>query len=512
MERGVAWKTYTEKDYESLEKVTSGYIEFISECKTERTCTLRAIQMAEKAGYESLEQIIAQKKTLKPGDKVWADNYGKALILVQVGENPMEDGLNILGAHIDSPRLDIKQNPVYETKDFAYLDTHYYGGIKSYQWVTMPLALYGVVVKKDGTVVDVCVGDNPDDPVFCVTDLLPHLGDEQMKKPGSKVIEGEDLDILVGSKPLVLSEKDLDAQIELKADAPETEGTPEADVAEVGTAIAGALEDDDFNGGAYGKTLARMAEKQAVKANLLSLLLESYNIEEEDFLSAELEVVPAGKARELGFDRSMVIGYGQDDRVCAYPSLLAQLEVENPARTSVCILVDKEEIGSVGATGMTSRFFENTIAEVMALAQQGGDLSLRRALARSRMLSSDVSAGYDPTYSSVFEEKNSAFCGRGLVFNKYVGARGKSGSNDANAEYMAFLRKVMDDASVSYQTAEIGRVNAGGGGTIAYILAEYGMSVIDSGVPVLSMHSPWEVTSKADIYEAYKGYKAFLRA
>ncbi|MGN0302302.1 MAG: aminopeptidase [Anaerotardibacter sp.] len=489
MERGIAWKTYTESDYETLESVAAGYIDFISDCKTERTCTTRAIQMAEQAGYVSLDEAIRHNKQLNPGDKVWAANYGKALILAQIGARPIEEGLNILGAHIDSPRLDIKQNPVYETRDFAYMDTHYYGGIKSYQWVTMPLALYGVVVKKDGTVVDVCVGDKPEDPVFCVTDLLPHLGDEQMKKPGNKVIEGEDLDILVGSKPLVISEDDA-----------------------AGAESGAGADAEGGNAETYQQSLTKMAAKEGVKANLLSLLLETYNIEEEDFLSAELEVVPAGRARELGFDRSMVIGYGQDDRVCAYPSLLAQLEVENPERTSVCILVDKEEIGSVGATGMTSRFFENTIAEIMALAGQGGDLTLRRALANSRMLSSDVSAGYDPTYSSVFEEKNSAFCGKGLVFNKYVGARGKSGSNDANAEYMAFLRNVMDQAAVSYQTAEIGKVNAGGGGTIAYILAEYGMSVIDSGVPVLSMHAPWEVTSKADIYEAYKGYKAFLMA
>ena len=385
--------------------------------------------------------------------------------------------MNILGAHIDSPRLDIKQNPLYETNDFALLDTHYYGGIKNYQWTALPLALHGVVAKTDGAVVEVNIGDDPADPVFCVTDLLPHLGSQQMDKKGSKVVEGEDLDVLVGNRPL---------------------------------AATGADEADDGAGKAEGDK----ASKDPVKAYVLALLSDKYGIAEEDFLSAELEVVPAGRARDLGFDRSMVIGYGQDDRVCAYTSLAAQLALGDdiPARTAVCVLVDKEEIGSVGASGMASMFFENTIAEIMALAGESSPLRLRRALTRSRMLSSDVSAGFDPAYASVFEAKNSAYLGRGLVFNKYTGSRGKSGSNDASAEYVALVRRIMDDAGVSFQTAELGRVDAGGGGTIAYIPAKYGMDVIDSGVPVLSMHSPWEVTSKADIYEARRGYEAFLRA
>ena len=409
-----------------------------------------------------------------PGSKLWACAQGKAVILVHVGAAPISEGMNILGAHIDSPRLDIKQNPLYEANDFALLDTHYYGGIKNYQWTALPLALHGVVATTDGEVIEVNIGDDPADPVFCVTDLLPHLGSQQMDKKGAKVVEGEDLDVLVGNRPL-LSTAD-------SSDSKEAESTE--------------------------------TPKDPVKAHVLALLADKYGISEEDFLSAELEVVPAGRARDLGFDRSMVIGYGQDDRVCAYTSLVAQLALGDdvPARTAVCVLVDKEEIGSVGASGMASMFFENTIAEIMALAGESSPLRLRRALTRSRMLSSDVSAGFDPAYASVFEAKNSAYLGRGLVFNKYTGARGKSGSNDASAEYVALVRRIMDDAGVSFQTAELGRVDAGGGGTIAYIPAKYGMDVIDSGVPVLSMHSPWEVTSKADIYEARRGYEAFLRA
>lgn len=479
MERKNAWKTYIEADRKELIDLSDRYKTFLSECKTERACASRAIEMAQAAGYASLEDAIAKGTALKPGDKLWASNYGKAVMLVQVGTNDIEQGVNILGAHIDSPRLDLKQNPLYEASDFVLLDTHYYGGIKNYQWVALPLALKGVVVKKDGEAVDISIGDGPDDPVFCVTDLLPHLGAEQMKKDGRTVVEGENLDVLIGSEPLVVEAK--------KDERKEDELT-------------------------YQERIERAAESEAVRANVLSLLLDRYGIEEEDFLSAEIEVVPAGPARDCGLDRSMVIGYGQDDRVCAYTSLEAQLAVDDLARTSVCILVDKEEIGSVGATGMTSAFFENTMAEILALLGAQGDLALRRCLARSSMLSSDVSAAYDPAYASVFETKNSAYCGRGLVFNKYTGSGGKSGSNDANAEYMAALRKVMDEAGVNYQTAELGRVNAGGGGTIAYIPAKYGMNVIDSGVPVLSMHSPWEVTSKADIYEAYKGYVAFLNS
>lgn len=477
MEREVAWKNYDEASLDELEALAVDYIDFISENKTERECAAAAIAAAEDAGYDSLADCIAAGTPVGPGSKLWACAQGKAVILVHVGAAPISEGMNILGAHIDSPRLDIKQNPLYETNDFALLDTHYYGGIKNYQWTALPLALHGVVAKTDGEVVEVNIGDDPADPVFCVTDLLPHLGSQQMDKKGSKVVEGEDLDVLVGNRPLAATDAD---------------------------------EADDGAGKAEGDK----PSKDPVKAYVLALLSDKYGIAEEDFLSAELEVVPAGRARDLGFDRSMVIGYGQDDRVCAYTSLAAQLALGDdiPARTAVCVLVDKEEIGSVGASGMASMFFENTIAEIMALAGESSPLRLRRALTRSRMLSSDVSAGFDPAYASVFEAKNSAYLGRGLVFNKYTGARGKSGSNDASAEYVALVRRIMDDAGVSFQTAELGRVDAGGGGTIAYIPAKYGMDVIDSGVPVLSMHSPWEVTSKADIYEARRGYEAFLRA
>ncbi|WP_165062880.1 aminopeptidase [Adlercreutzia sp. ZJ154] len=463
MQRESVWKKYNKDDIASIEHLTGDYMQFISTCKTERECCARAVKLAEKAGYMALSDALKAGRKLKPGDKVWATSQNKAIVLVHIGEQPIEHGMNILGAHIDSPRLDIKQNPLYEKDDFALLDTHYYGGIKKYQWVALPLAIHGVVAKTDGSVMPVVIGEDPHDPVFCVTDLLPHLGQKQMEKKGSEVIEGEDLDILVGNR----------------CEANQNE-----------------------------------EEKEPVKAFLLNILCEKYEIEEEDFLSAELEVVPAGAAREMGFDRSMIIGYGQDDRVCAYTSLRAQLELADdaaPEKTAVCVLVDKEEIGSVGATGMESAFFENTIAEIMELAGESGQLKLRRALAASRMLSSDVSAGVDPAYASVFEPKNSAYLGRGLVFNKYTGARGKSGSNDARAEFVARLRRVMDDANVSFQTAELGRVDAGGGGTIAFIPARFGMDVIDSGVAVLSMHSPWEVTSKADIYEAVRGYEAFLR-
>ncbi|CAK7025218.1 MAG: putative M18 family aminopeptidase 1 [Paraeggerthella hongkongensis] len=481
MEHETAWKKYDEADLEALEHLAAEYIDFISENKTERACAATAVTMAEAAGYRPLAAAVSEGRTLKSGDKVWALAHGKALILVQLGAGSLTAGLNILGAHIDSPRLDVKQNPLYEANDFALLDTHYYGGIKHYQWVTLPLALHGVVAKTDGSVVDVQVGDDLGDPVFCVTDLLIHLASQQMGKKASEVVEGEALDLLVGNRPLLI----------------EREGK--------GEATSEAADD--------GPAFEKLAEKEPVKAFALKLLAEKYDIAEEDFLSAELEVVPAGRARDLGFDRSMVIGYGQDDRVCAFTSLAAQLAMADQMldKAAVCVLVDKEEIGSVGATGMASRFFENTIAEVMELAGEGGPLPLARALASSSMLSSDVSAGFDPAYASVFETKNSAFLGRGLVFNKYTGARGKSGSNDASAEYMARIRRIMGDAGVSFQTAELGRVDAGGGGTIAYIPAEHGMDVIDSGVPVLSMHSPWEVTSKADIYEAFKGYEAFLK-
>ena len=481
MERKNVWKTYGESDLAKLEEIAAGYIKFISKNKTERECAADAIARAQAAGYMSLDEARARGERLQPGDKVWAHVMGKALMLVHIGRQPIEQGVNILGAHIDSPRLDLKQNPAYEAGGFAFLDTHYYGGIKKYQWVTLPLAIHGVVAKKDGSTVQVNVGEDAGDPVFCVTDLLIHLANKQMEKNASTVVEGEALDVLAGSRPLLTPEE----AAELAGEEPPEKGTEKTE-------------------------LEKLAEKEPVKAYLLQLLAEKYGMEEEDFLSSELEVVPAGPARECGFDRSMILGYGQDDRVCAYPSLLAQLEADDPERTAVCVLVDKEEIGSVGATGMTSRFFENTMAEIMELAGEGGELRLRRALAASAMLSSDVSAGFDPAYASAFEPKNAGYLGKGLVFNKYTGARGKSGSNDASAEYVAKLRRVMDDAGVNFHTCELGAVDAGGGGTIAYILATYGMDVIDSGVPVLSMHAPWEVTSKADVYEAYKGYRAFL--
>ena len=481
MERDVAWKKYDEADLEALEALAADYIDFISENKTERECAAAAIAQAEACGYRPLDEAVREGRALKPGDKLWAHAHGKALILAHLGTSPLVEGVNILGAHIDSPRLDIKQNPLYEANGFALLDTHYYGGIKNYQWVTLPLALHGVVAKKDGTVVDVTIGEDADDPVFCVTDLLIHLAKDQMAKKAGEAVEGENLDLLVGNRPAGVGGQEGDADAESATDSPDANGAD--------------------------------APKDPVKTFALELLAEKYGIEEEDFLSAELEVVPAGRARDLGFDRSMVIGYGQDDRVCAYTSLAAQLALgsEAPRKTAVTVLVDKEEIGSVGATGMASQFFENTMAEIMELAGEGGPLPLRRALAASSMLSSDVSAGFDPAYASVFEAKNSAYLGRGLVFNKYTGSRGKSGSNDARAEYVARIRRVMDEAGVAFQTAELGKVDVGGGGTIAYIPAKYGMDVIDSGVAVLSMHAPWEVTSKADIYEAQKGYEAFLK-
>ena len=494
MEHDVAWKKYDEADLEALEQLTAEYIDFISDNKTERECAAAAIALAEERGYRPLDEAVREGRALRAGDKVWAQAHGKALILAHLGSAPLAEGFNILGAHLDSPRLDLKQNPFSESNGLAHLDTHYYGGIKNYQWVTLPLALHGVIAKTDGTVVEVNVGAAAAERVFAATDLLIDLAGKQVGKRASEVVEGEDLDILIGNRPLVIEKDD-------------------ADGADDGDAAAGvdpaATEVDAADRPVYEK----LAEKEPVKAFALKLLAEKYGIAEEDFLSAEIEAVPAGRARDLGFDRSTVIGYGQDDRVCAFTSLAAQLALADAAleKTGMCLLVDKEEIGSVGATGMASQFFENTVAEIMELAGEGGPLPLRRALAASSMLSSDVSAGFDPAYAAAFEAKNSAYLGRGLVFNKYTGSRGKSGSNDASAEYVARIRRVMGDAGVSFQTAELGKVDVGGGGTIAYIPAKYGMDVIDSGVPVLSMHAPWEVTSKADIYEAFKGYEAFLK-
>ena len=457
MERKNAWTTYEGKDLIELTDLTEDYKEFLSSGKTERECVRQSVKMAQKAGYRDLEEMIHNREELKPGDQVYRTWMEKAIVLFQIGKEPLEAGMNILGAHIDSPRLDLKQNPLYEDTEMVLLDTHYYGGVKKYQWVTLPMALHGVVVKKDGTRIDICIGEKEDEPVVGVTDLLIHLSGKQMEKKASVVVEGEDLNVLIGSRPLKGEEKD------------------------------------------------------AVKKQMTDLLKEEYNIEEEDFLSAEIEVVPAGRARDFGLDRSMVISYGQDDRVCAFTSLAAMLNVEEPERTSCCILVDKEEIGSVGATGMHSRFFENTVAEVIALNGSYSELVLRRTLQNSYMLSSDVSAAFDPNYPNVMEKKNAAYFGKGLVLNKYTGSRGKSGSNDANPEFIAKLRRIFDDEKVAFQTAELGKVDQGGGGTIAYIPASYGMNVIDCGVAVLSMHAPWEITSKSDIYEVEKGYEAFLK-
>lgn len=456
MERKNLWEVYTDEQVKELETLCESYKNYLDIGKTERECIVESVKMAKEAGYRDLKDVIANGETLKCGDRVYAVCMDKTIALFQIGEEPLENGMNILGAHVDSPRIDVKQNPLYESSEFAYLDTHYYGGVKKYQWVTIPLAIHGVVVKTDGTKVEVNIGEEENDPVFVITDLLIHLAQEQLQLTAAKVIEGEKLDLLIANKPL------------------------------------------------------KGEEKEAVKANVLKLLEDKYGIVEEDFISAELEIVPAGKARDCGLDRSMILAYGQDDRVCAFTSLQAMLEAGDMKKTACCLLVDKEEIGSMGATGMQSRFFENVVAELANVLGEYSDLTVRRALANSKMLSSDVSAAFDPMFESAFEKKNAAFFGHGMVFNKYTGSRGKSGSNDANAEYVAYLRNVLAKHNVAFQTAELGRVDFGGGGTIAYILANYGMEVIDSGVAVLGMHAPWEVTSKADVYETYRGYKAFL--
>ena len=449
-----AYEKYEGEAMKPVTEFNDRYIDFLSDSKTERLATKNSVKLAEAKGFKNITTF----KKLQAGDKVYAVNRDKNIALFVIGKEKVENGINILGAHIDSPRMDIKQNPLYESTGFALLDTHYYGGIKKYQFVTIPLALYGVVCKKDGTKVDINIGDNPNDPVVGISDLLIHLSQDQMTKTAAKVIEGENLDVTVGSLPLKGEEKD------------------------------------------------------AIKANILKILKDKYNIEEEDFLSAEIEVVPAGRARSYGLDSSMVAGYGHDDRVCAYTSLRAILDLEEvPERTSCCILVDKEEVGSIGATGAQSRFFENIIAEILSLKGEYTDLALRRTLTNSKMLSSDVSAGVDPLYLGVNELKNSAFLNKGIVFNKYTGSRGKGGCNDANPEYIAHLRNILDEDGVYYQTAELGKVDQGGGGTIAYILANLNIDVIDAGIAVLNMHSPMEVVSKIDVYEAYLAYKTFLK-
>ena len=465
MEKEVLWNNYSAEQQDEMEQVCSRYMACLDEGKTERESARLTVRMAEEAGYQNLKDIIANGGTLKTGDKVYYMYNEKLLVMYHIGSDPLENGMNILGAHIDSPRMDVKQNPLYENNGFAYLDTHYYGGIKKYQWVTLPLAIHGVVIKKDGTKIDISIGEKDSDPVFTVTDLLIHLSQDQLAKTGAKVVDGEALDLLIGSIPSAESDS----------------------------------EDD------------KEQKKETVTANICRILEEQYGFEEEDFISAELEIVPAGRCRELGFDRSMIIGYGQDDRICAFTSLMALLDSETPKRTACCILVDKEEIGSVGASGMHSKIFENITAEILNCMGQNDNISLRRTLQNSKMLSSDVSAAFDPLYASVFEPKNAAFMGKGPVFNKFTGGRGKSSSSDANPEYIAEIRKLLSDHSVQFQTAEMGKVDVGGGGTIAYIMANYGMEVIDCGVAILCMHSPWEVSSKADVYETYRCYKAFIK-
>lgn len=449
-----AWKKYDEKELKDLFKFNDEYIEFISNNKTEREVTKATVEILKKNGYKNLDDVTS----LKAGDKIYAVNRGKNVAAFIIGKEDIEKGINVLGAHIDSPRIDLKQNPLYESSDFAYFDTHYYGGIVKYQWVARPLAIHGVVCKKDGSIVDVVIGEDDNDPVVMISDLLPHLAQDKNVKPGTKVIEGEDLDLTIGHMPLKDEEKD------------------------------------------------------AVKANVLKLLKDKYGIEENDFVSSELEIVPQGKARSLGLDSSMVLGYGHDDRVCAYTSLRAVLDTESVNRTSCAVLVDKEEIGSVGATGAQSKWFSNVISEIInKMKNNYNDLMLQHTLTNSYMLSSDVSAAFDPLYPSVFEKKNAAYLGHGLTFNKYTGARGKSGCNDASPEFIAKIRNIMDNANVSYQTAELGRVDQGGGGTIAYILSNLNMNVIDAGIPVISMHAPCETVSKVDVYEAYKGYIEFIK-
>ena len=457
MERINAWTNYDEKQLVELEQICKDYRTFLNIGKTERECVKEIIKQAEANGYQDLDTVTKTGKKLQAGDKVYRVCMKKTVVMFQIGSQPLDAGMNILGAHIDSPRLDVKQNPLYENGDFAYLDTHYYGGIKKYQWVAIPLAMYGVICKTNGETIDVAIGDGKDDPVFFVSDLLIHLAQEQMEKKANKVIEGENLDITFGSRKLNNQDKD------------------------------------------------------AVKAGVLDILKKTYGVEEEDFISAELEIVPAGEAKDAGIDRSMIMAYGQDDRVCAYTSLLAMLTTNNSEKTTCLLLTDKEEIGSVGATGMRSMFFENSVCEMMEAMGNFSELALRRCLANSCMLSSDVNAAYDPLFSSAFEKNNASYFGRGMVFSKFTGSRGKSGSNDANAEYIAKIRKMMDEHNICYQTAELGKVDVGGGGTIAYILSLYGMEVIDCGVAVLNMHAPWEIISKVDLYEALRGYKAFLK-
>ena len=458
MYRKNAWEQYDEKELARLNAFAEKYKAYLDAGKTERECVTEAVRLAKEAGFADLDEVIRSGSKLHAGDRVYRNWMGKDIMLFVVGGKPLQEGMNILGAHIDSPRIDVKQNPLYEEEGIAYLDTHYYGGIKKYQWVAIPLALHGVICKKDGTTVTVAIGEKDEDPVFYISDLLVHLAADQMQLTAGKVIEGEALNLIVGGQPLAGEEKD------------------------------------------------------AVKANVLKLLKECCGVEEEDFLSAELEIVPAGRARDVGFDRSMIVGYGHDDRVCAYPSMAAVLDFEGTPEYTLCaVLTDKEEIGSVGATGMQADYFENTVSELYDAVHGYCALGVKRTLQNSRMLSSDVSAGFDPNFAGVFEKKNAALMGHGVCFNKFTGRGGKGGSSDANAEYIAQIRAIMDEGGVDWQTSELGKVDVGGGGTIAYVCAKYGMNVIDCGIAVLSMHAPWELISKADLYEGYKCYCAFLK-
>ena len=461
MERKNCWKEYSEKRLEKMEHYAKDYMHFLNKAKTERECCDTVVNMVEKEGFTDLAKLIKEQKKLKEGDKVYATWMNKAVILLRIGSEPMECGMNMIVSHIDSPRIDVKPNPLYENEGVAYLDTHYYGGIKKYQWVTIPLAIHGVVIKKDGTTVEVCLGEDKDEPVVFISDLLPHIASEQMEKTAEKLFSGEALDVVVGNRPKEQNDKE-------------------------------------------EKTV------EPVKARVLQLLQEYYDMEEEDFLSAELEIVPAGKAREAGLDRSMIMAYGQDDKVCAYAAVYALLHTKNHSRTCVVMLADKEEIGSYGATGMTSRFFENMIAEAMFLHGEKSDIAFRRAMSSSNLLSADVSSVFDPMFADAFEKKNAALLGGGLVFNKVTGARGKSGANDANAEYLGKLRAILEQEDVIYQFAEYGRIDLGGSGTVSHILAEYAMNVVDCGTAVMNMHAPFEVTSKVDAFETMRGYKAFL--
>lgn len=442
------YEEYSEKKLKEAFDFCEGYKSFITNAKTEREAIIETIKLAEENGFVN----INTKKSLKAGDKVYAINMDKAMVLAIIGKDSLQNGLNIVGSHIDSPRLDLKPTPIYEDSELCFLDTHYYGGIKKYQWVATPLALHGVVVKKDGTKIRINYGENEEDAVLGITDLLPHLEKEKR----SDVVTGEELNLLVGSMP------------------------------------------------------NKAAKKDKVKANILNILKEK-GIEEDDLFSSEIEVVPAGKARDFGLDKSMIIGYGQDDKVCAYPSLKALFNVKKPNRTCICLLVDKEEIGSYGATGMESMFFENTIADLINLTEEYSDIKLRHCLKNSKMLSSDVTAAFDPNRPAPYNKNTDAFLGRGIAFCKYTGSRGKSGASDANPEFIASLRNILDNEKVYYQATELGKVEAGGGGTIAFLMAKYDMDVIDAGVPVLSMHAPWEITAKVDIYETYLCYDAFYK-